>query len=124
MFEVVWEAPPRLSNAKGGAMWTMRNLLVAAVVWAAASVTAAHAEIMVGVAGPMSGQYSWFGEQMERGAELAVDDLNAAGGVLGEEVVLIVGDDACDPEQAMAVANPLPKALLLSPDIGVQARRS
>jgi branched-chain amino acid transport system substrate-binding protein len=36
---------------------------------------------------------------------MAVKDLNAAGGVLGEELVLKVGDDACDPKQAVAVAN-------------------
>ena len=86
-------------------MCLIRNLLLASVLCIAASATAAQADIKVGVAGPMSGQYSWFGEQMERGAELAVEDLNAAGGVLGKQVELIVGDDACDPEQAMAVAN-------------------
>jgi branched-chain amino acid transport system substrate-binding protein len=62
-------------------MCSIRNLLVAAVVGIAANVTAAQAEIRVAVAGPMSGQYSWFGEQMQWGAELAVEDLNAAGGV-------------------------------------------
>ncbi len=86
-------------------MSSIRSLLVAAVVMFAANITPAQAQIKVGVAGPMSGQYSWFGEQMERGAELAVEDLNAAGGVLGQVVELIVGDDACDPEQAVAVAN-------------------
>ncbi|MCG8692531.1 MAG: branched-chain amino acid ABC transporter substrate-binding protein, partial [Minwuiales bacterium] len=50
-------------------------------------------------------QYASFGEQMKRGAEMAVADLNAAGGVLGQKVRLVVGDDACDPKQAVAVAN-------------------
>jgi branched-chain amino acid transport system substrate-binding protein len=63
-----------------------------------------HADIKIAVAGPMSGQYSWFGEQMQLGAEMAVDDLNAAGGIQGEMVELIIGDDACDPAQAVAVA--------------------
>jgi branched-chain amino acid transport system substrate-binding protein len=53
----------------------------------------------------MTGQYASFGEQMKRGAEMAVKDLNAKGGVLGQKVVLSVGDDACDPKQAVAVAN-------------------
>jgi branched-chain amino acid transport system substrate-binding protein len=86
-------------------MRVLRNLLVAASLWTAASVTAVQADVLVGTAGPMTGQYAWFGEQMRRGAELAVADLNAAGGVLGERVTLIVGDDACNPEQAVAVAN-------------------
>jgi branched-chain amino acid transport system substrate-binding protein len=83
----------------------MQGLFVSAAVWTAVSVMPVHAEILVGVAGPMSGQYAWFGEQMQRGAELAVADLNAAGGVLGEPVRLVVGDDACDGQQAVAVAN-------------------
>ena len=56
---------------------------------------------------PMTGQYAAFGEQMKRGAEQAVDDLNAKGGVKGEKIKLEVGDDACDPKQAVAVANQL-----------------
>jgi branched-chain amino acid transport system substrate-binding protein len=51
--------------------------------------------------------YAWFGEQYQRGADLAAADLNAAGGVLGQSVELIVGDDFCDPEQAVAVAHKL-----------------
>ncbi len=79
--------------------------LLAAVALLALGMTPARAEVLVATAGPMSGQYSWFGEQMQRGAELAVADLNGAGGVLGEKVKLIVGDDACGDAQAVAVAN-------------------
>ena len=43
-----------------------------------------EAEILIGVAGPMTGANAWFGEQYQRGAELAVEDLNAKGGVLGQ----------------------------------------
>jgi branched-chain amino acid transport system substrate-binding protein len=67
--------------------------------------TAAHAQIVIATAGPMTGQYASFGEQMRTGAEQAVADINAAGGVLGQQLELIVGDDACDPKQAVAVAN-------------------
>jgi branched-chain amino acid transport system substrate-binding protein len=42
---------------------------------------------------------------MKAGAEMAVADLNAAGGVLGQKLQLEIGDDACDPKQAVAVAN-------------------
>ena len=74
---------------------------------AALCATTAAAEILIGVAGPMTGKDAWFGEQMERGAALAVADLNAAGGVLGEQVQLITADDFCDPEQAVAAAQKL-----------------
>jgi branched-chain amino acid transport system substrate-binding protein len=69
--------------------------------------TTAAAEILIGVAGPMTGKDAWFGEQMERGTALAVADLNAAGGVLGQQVQLITVDDFCDPEQAVAAAKKL-----------------
>jgi len=55
----------------------------------------------------MTGQYATFGQQMKAGAELAVEDLNAKGGVLGQKVKLVVEDDACDPKQAVAAANKL-----------------
>jgi len=59
------------------------------------------------VAGPMTGTNAWFGEQMERGTALAVADLNAAAGVLGQRIELIAADDFCDPEQAVAAAKKL-----------------
>jgi branched-chain amino acid transport system substrate-binding protein len=62
-------------------------------------------EITIATVGPMTGQYASFGEQMRRGAEMAVRDINAAGGVLGRQLRLEIGDDACDPRQAVAVAN-------------------
>ena len=65
----------------------------------------AKADISVATAGPMTGQYASFGAQMKAGAEQAVADINAAGGVLGQQLKLSVGDDACDPKQAVAVAN-------------------
>ena len=64
-------------------------------------------DITIGVAGPMTGQYASFGQQLKNGAELAVADINAAGGVLGKKLKLEVGDDACDPKQARAVAEKL-----------------
>ena len=80
------------------------------VLLTAAAVTAltagvARAEINIATAGPMTGQYASFGAQMKAGAEQAVADINAAGGVLGQPLNLMIGDDACDPKQAVAVAN-------------------
>ncbi|MBI3900035.1 MAG: branched-chain amino acid ABC transporter substrate-binding protein [Gammaproteobacteria bacterium] len=66
---------------------------------------AAQADIHIGVAGAMTGPAAPLGEQFFRGAEMAVADLNAKGGVLGQKVVIEKADDACDPKQAVAVAN-------------------
>ena len=71
----------------------------------AETAPAPSGEIVVGTAGPVTGQYAVFGEQMVRGATMAVNDINAAGGVLGRQLKLEVGDDACEAKQAVAVAN-------------------
>ncbi len=83
----------------------VKGLLFATAVTAVFSASTALADILIATAGPMTGQYASFGEQMRRGAEMAVADINAAGGVLGQQLQLAVGDDACDPKQAVAVAN-------------------
>lgn len=61
--------------------------------------------IIIGVAGPVTGSEAVFGEQFVHGATKAVADINAKGGVLGKKLELVVGDDACDPKQAVSVAN-------------------
>jgi len=59
----------------------------------------------IAIVGPVTGQYASFGAQMKNGGEMAVEDINEAGGVLGKKLDLDIGDDACDPKQAVAVAN-------------------
>lgn len=66
--------------------------------------SAVRAEIVIATVGPMKGPFAGLGDQMKQGAELAVADLNAKGGVLRQKVKLIVGDDACNPEVAVTVA--------------------
>src|ERR1700722_19358733 len=89
-----------LRNGLLGAAATLAIVLTVAA-------TQARAQIHIATAGPMTGEYAAFGEQMKTGAQQAVDDLNKAGGVLGQQIVLDVGDDACDPKQAVSVANQL-----------------
>ncbi len=85
----------------------MKRLFAVCLTAAAAMLgtSTVSAEILISTAGPMTGQYASFGEQMKRGAEMAVRDINAKGGVLGQKLELTIGDDACDPKQAVAVAN-------------------
>ncbi|HZH11935.1 MAG TPA: branched-chain amino acid ABC transporter substrate-binding protein [Microvirga sp.] len=69
----------------------------------AASV--AQAQIKIGVAGPITGPNAVFGAQLTNGAEQAVDDINAAGGILGQKLELVRGDDVSDPRQGVSIAN-------------------
>ncbi|HWK47256.1 MAG TPA: branched-chain amino acid ABC transporter substrate-binding protein [Stellaceae bacterium] len=80
---------------------------IACALALAAGSQAQAADLLIGVVGPMTGQYAAFGDQMRRGAELAVENINKQGGINGQAVKLEVGDDACDPKQAVAVANQL-----------------
>jgi len=61
--------------------------------------------LKVGVAGPMTGTDAAFGAQLKNGVEQAVADINAAGGINGQQIELFVGDDAADPRQGVSVAN-------------------
>ncbi|MEZ5739867.1 MAG: branched-chain amino acid ABC transporter substrate-binding protein [Burkholderiaceae bacterium] len=85
----------------------MKKILMGGTAAMLLAAAPAMAQIKIGTVGPMTGQYASFGQQMKAGAEQAVADINAAGGVLGQKLVLEVGDDACDPKQAVAVANQL-----------------
>ncbi len=84
-----------------------RRVLLAAALALLALANAAQADILIGAAGPVTGPLASLGEHMLTGARQAVEDLNANGGVLGEKLGLSIGDDQCDPKQAVAVANKL-----------------
>ena len=88
----------------------MKHFLAMLIVALPASLGTAslvRAEIVIGVPGPMTGGMAWIGEQGERGVGLAIADLNAAGGVLGEPVRALVVDDFCEGDQAVAAAKKL-----------------
>lgn len=83
----------------------MRSATAAAVALAACSITTSvFADVVIGVAVPTSGAYAQIGEALVAGAELAAERLDAAGGVAGETVRVVVQDDACDPVRAVDVA--------------------
>jgi branched-chain amino acid transport system substrate-binding protein len=65
----------------------------------------ANAQVKIGLGGPITGPNASFGKQLVDGAEQAVADINAAGGILGQKVELLKGDDVSDPKQGVSVAN-------------------
>lgn len=71
------------------------------------ATTASGDTIKVGVYGDLTGQTSSFGQSTKNGIELAVDEINAAGGVNGKKIQLIVEDDQGRPEQAKTVVSKL-----------------
>ena len=86
-----------------------RNLYLLICLAAAANfglVSVASAKVLkVAIAGPHTGPYAAFGEQFWKGSEQAAKDINAAGGVNGMQIEVIKADDACEPKQAVSVAN-------------------
>lgn len=64
-------------------------------------------QLKIGFMAPMTGSEATYGKDMENAAKLAMAEINAKGGVLGKELVLVTGDDACDPQQATAAASKL-----------------
>src|SRR6185295_3443489 len=58
----------------------------------------------IAVAGPLSGGASALGVEQKQGVEVAVDERNAAGGILGAQVVLVAADDRADAGEGKAAA--------------------
>lgn len=75
------------------------------VVVALLAATSACADIKVGVIAPLTGPNASFGAQLKNGAEQAALDLNEKGGIQGEKITLVFGDDASQPAQGVSVAN-------------------
>lgn len=82
----------------------MRRSLLALGI-AAAMSSQAQADITIAMAGPVTGPVAQYGDMQFIGAEMAIERINAAGGVNGEMLKGVKYDDACDPKQAVAVAN-------------------
>jgi branched-chain amino acid transport system substrate-binding protein len=65
----------------------------------------ATAQVKFGMGGPITGPNAATGAQMKNGVQQAVDDINAAGGILGKKITVEIGDDVSDPKQGVSVAN-------------------
>ncbi len=82
---------------------THLKLLTAAVMAVSFTTIGAHAQdIKLGFAGALSGPASFVGIEIKRGAEIAIDEINAKGGVKGRKLVLISRDDEHNPVKTVA----------------------
>ena len=87
-------------------LWISSLALAAGLGIASLGLTsAAQAQVKLGMAGPVTGPSAATGAQMKNGVDQAVEDINAAGGILGQRITVSIGDDASDPKQGVSVAN-------------------
>ncbi len=79
-----------------------------AIIFAVFCVSQSFAgEIKLGIMVPTTGSVAAEGKTMENAMKMAVKEINAKGGILGNQVVTVTGDDACDPQQGAAAASKL-----------------
>jgi branched-chain amino acid transport system substrate-binding protein len=67
----------------------------------------ARAQVIIGVAGPLSGPGKAYGTQFKNGASQAIEDINIAGGILNQKVIADYQDDESDPDLGKLVADTL-----------------
>jgi len=88
---------------------TLWTFIGAGLIAAALSVSPATAQeaIRIGVTQPLTGAFAASGNYVTQGAKIAEDQINAAGGVLGRKIQLIVEDNKSNPTEAVATAEKL-----------------
>ena len=82
-------------------------LTLAPAAFASSRDASSASTYLVGASEPMTGAEAQAGTEIYNGLVLAVDKLNAAGGVLGHKIKLVEQDDACDPQTSVNAANKL-----------------
>lgn len=82
-----------------------KTVLAAATALALAGTAQAADTVKIALAGPATGPVAQYGDMQKIGTMAAIDYINKHGGMDGKQVEGVVYDDACDPKQAVAVAN-------------------
>ncbi len=77
---------------------------LAACSGSASADSASDSTVYFGVSSATTGQYAQYGEQFKKGFELALDQVNADGGINGHPVALKYQDSQSDPKQSVTVA--------------------
>lgn len=84
----------------------VKNIVAALAVGGLMAMTAAHADtIKIAIVGPTTGPVTQYGDMVKEGVTTAVEQINAAGGVLGKKLETVSIDDACEPKQGPVAAN-------------------
>ncbi len=77
--------------------------LVVMLLLTGAPRAGAQAPIKIGAFGPMTGGAAGYGQSEREAIDLVIEEVNAAGGVLGRKIEVLYGDDAGKPEQAVSI---------------------
>ncbi|PWC53340.1 ABC transporter substrate-binding protein [Azospirillum sp. TSO22-1] len=85
-------------------MVSVARIAALAVALAAGPALAGPDPALVGVSGPLTGQHAQYGAQWQKGFELALDEVNGAGGIGGRPLKLQFEDSQSDPRQSVAIA--------------------
>src|SRR4029077_17813561 len=88
-------------------MRTMKYVGAAALAVALLSGPAGAQTIKIGVHEPITGAFAASGTYVVNGTKIAADEINAAGGVLGRKIELVIADNKSNPTEAAAVAEKL-----------------
>ncbi len=95
----------KYTNRKGGiGMLKIRLIVVAvalAILVAGGAVQAQTGPIIIGGSAPLTGGVAHFGQNSRWGAEMAIEEANANGGVLGRKIEIEFQDNRCNPAEAV-----------------------
>ncbi|MCF8080972.1 MAG: ABC transporter substrate-binding protein [Desulfobacterales bacterium] len=64
-------------------------------------------KIKIGILGPFTGSLAFNGGEMKKGMMLALDKINAEGGLFGQEIEIAYGDTECKPDKGLAAVKKL-----------------
>lgn len=93
--------------ARSASFLAAASLLLASIAGAATAAKRAGGTIVLGVVAPLSGEVAIDGSLEKQGVQLAVAQINAAGGVLGKKLAVKIEDGACDPAASASAASRL-----------------
>ena len=83
----------------------LASLITSVVLAGGIGLAQAADTVKIALAGPVTGPVAQYGDMQFTGARMAIEQINQDGGVNGKQLEAVVYDDACDPKQAVAVAN-------------------
>ena len=86
------------------ARWMSAGSLAAAATLMLPAQALAQDKIVIGMSAPITGDNAEYGEYFRSGALLAVKHINAAGGIRGKQVELLIQDSKADPKEAVLIA--------------------
>src|SRR5829696_1527027 len=78
--------------------------LLGGTIFAPSALAQSREPILIGITGPLTGQYAQYGAQWKKGFDVALDEINAAGGINGRPLAYVFEDSQSDPRQTVNIA--------------------